>query len=54
VNAQRVRVCKKFFLNTLDIGKKNVIFSMQNKQHVTFVGKDKRGVNTPLCSGRKQ
>ena len=47
VNAQRVRVCKKFFLNALDIGKKTVTFAMQNKQHGTFVGKDKRGVYTP-------
>ena len=47
VNAERVSVCKKFFLNTLDIGKKTVTFAMQNKQHGTFVGKDKRGVNTP-------
>jgi hypothetical protein len=37
VNAQRVRVCKKFFLNTRDIGKKTVTFAMQNKQHGTFV-----------------
>ena len=47
VNAERVRVCKKFFLNTLNIGKKAVTFAMQNKQHGTFVGKDKRGVNAP-------
>lgn len=46
VNAERVRVCKKLFLNTLDIGKKNVTFVMQNKQHGMLVGTDKRGVYT--------
>jgi hypothetical protein len=47
VNAERVRVCQKFFLNALDVGKKTVTFVMQNKQHGTFLGKDKRGVYTP-------
>jgi hypothetical protein len=46
-NAERVRVCKKFFLNALDVGKKTVTFAMQNKQHGAFLGKDKRGVYTP-------
>jgi hypothetical protein len=34
VTAERVGVCKKFFLNALDVGKKTVTFAMQNKQHV--------------------
>ena len=40
-------MCKKFFLSTLDIGKKCVSFAMQQKQQGVFIGEDKRGRNAP-------
>ena len=47
LKSQRVRVCKKFFLSTIDIGKKSVTYAMKKKQQGVFVGDDKRGKNTP-------
>ena len=40
---EKGRVCRKFFLKTLDIGKKTVYFALKKKAHGVFVGRDERG-----------
>jgi len=42
------RVCKRFFLKTLDVGKKTVEVALRNKCHGTFVGNDKRGTKASV------
>ncbi|MES9882503.1 MAG: hypothetical protein ABW185_16670 [Sedimenticola sp.] len=44
----RHRVCKEFFLKTLDVGKKTVEYALKCKVHGVFVGKDARGSSTPI------
>lgn len=43
----RVRVCKQFFLRTLDIGDKLVRYTLARKQHGTISKTDQRGRHTP-------
>ena len=38
-----IRVCKKFFLTTLDIGKKTVEYALKKQEHGTYQGSDMRG-----------
>ena len=38
-----IRVCKKFFLKTLDIGKKTVDYALKKQQNGTFQETDMRG-----------
>ncbi|MEW8546092.1 MAG: OTU domain-containing protein, partial [Candidatus Thiodiazotropha sp.] len=40
---EKIRVCKEFFLKTLDVGKKTVDYALKSKNHGVFAGKDKRG-----------
>ena len=47
INDKRERVCKDFFLKTLDIGKKTVDCALAKSEHGVFVGTDQRGRNTP-------
>ena len=42
-----IRVCKTFFLQTLDIGKKMVEVALKKKQSGTFSGNDQRGRHVP-------
>jgi hypothetical protein len=48
VDGKKERVCKAFFLGTLDIGKKTVEYSLKKKEHGVFVGSDNRGKKTPI------
>ena len=41
------RVCKSFFLKTLDIGKKTVDLALKKQQHGAFPGCDMRGKSSP-------
>ena len=41
------RVCKKFFIQTLDISDKMIRCTLSRKTHGTFEGTDKRGKHTP-------
>jgi len=50
INNVRQRVCKNFFLKTLDIGKKTIDSAMNKVQHGIYIGHDKRGRKT---SGNK-
>ena len=43
----QVRVCKDFFLKTLDIGDKLIRYTLAKKQHGTIGGLDQRGKHTP-------
>ena len=47
VDKQRKQVCKSFFLNTLNIGKKTIECSLKRKCHGGFYGTDRRGRHTP-------
>lgn len=47
VEKQRKQVCKSFFLNTLNIGKKTIECSLKRKCHGSFDGMDQRGRHTP-------
>lgn len=42
-----VRVCKSFYLKTLDIGEKNIEFALKQNKSGTFASRDKRGCHTP-------
>jgi len=50
VKENTFRVCRNFFLKTLNIGKKTVEVALRQKSHGTFVGADKRGKQ---CSWNK-
>ena len=41
------RVCKKFFIQTLDISDKMIRCTLSRKTHGTFEGTDKRGKHAP-------
>ncbi|KAK3085282.1 hypothetical protein FSP39_001017 [Pinctada imbricata] len=43
----QVRVCKTFFLKTLDIGEKTVEYALKSNSHKTFSSQDKRGRHVP-------
>ena len=43
IEQSTIRVCKSFFLRTLDIGKKTVDYALKKQQHGTFQGTDLRG-----------
>lgn len=43
---KKVRVCRDFFLKTLDIGRKTVDYSLQRKTHGTYGRKDMRGTSS--------
>ena len=47
VENQRKQVCKSFFLNTLNIGKKTIECSLKRKVHGSFAGTDRRGRHVP-------
>jgi len=47
VSNVKQRVCKAFFLKTLDIGKKTVDSAMNKMKNGVYVGSDKRGRNAP-------
>ena len=47
VNGINQRVCKQFFLRTLDISDKMVRCTLSRKTHGTFSGQDRRGRHSP-------
>ena len=47
VNNKRVRVCKSFFLKTLNIGKKVIEWTLKRKRQGNFDGTDMRGKHAP-------
>jgi hypothetical protein len=47
VHGSLQRVCKKFFIQTLDISDKMIRCTLSRKTHGTFEGTDKRGKHTP-------
>lgn len=47
VEGNKFRVCKDFFLKTLDIGKKTVDIAISKMEHGVFAGRDNRGRKTP-------
>ena len=46
-SGDRIQVCKKFFLKTLDIGQGYVDHALKNSKNGAFVGEDGRGKHTP-------
>ena len=43
VHGTRIRVCKQFFLKTLDIGERTIYYNLEKKNHCTLSGTDQRG-----------
>lgn len=43
VDNKKERNCHDFFMKTLDIGRKTIDYTIKEKRHGTFSGKDKRG-----------
>ena len=39
IGQEKIRVCKNFFLKTLNIGKKAVDYAIKNKSHGVFIGR---------------
>jgi hypothetical protein len=50
----KVRVCKSFFLKTLDVGERVVELAMRDKISVMFKEKDKRGRHSPYSKTPKE
>ena len=47
IGDRKERVCQNVFLNTLDIGRKTVSYTLERKMHGAFGGKDRRGRHEP-------
>lgn len=47
VEQQRLRVCKSFFMKTLDLGEKAIEYAVTRSSAGAFTTKDKRGQHTP-------
>ena len=44
---EKHRVCRDFFMRTLDIGRKTIDYTLKRKAHGRFGGKDRRGKHSP-------
>ena len=47
VGQQQVRVCKSFFMKTLDLGENTIEYALTRSSTCAFTSKDKRGHHKP-------